>query len=114
MMFVRPKSGFTILELLIAAAITSVIVVMLGMMFGSLSSTTSHASERIDAFRDARAAIHVIERDLSHLVLPRPAGGQATAYFAINSDTSNTSGSYARHVYALTSTQNNSTAASPP
>jgi type II secretory pathway pseudopilin PulG len=112
-MFVRPKAAFTILELLIAAAITSVIVVMLGTMFGSLSSTASHASERIEAFRDARAAIHMIERDLSHLVLPR-SGSPAAAYFAINYDTSNASGSYARHVYALISAKNNPAAAPPP
>ena len=60
--------GFTLVELLIAAAITVVIVVMLGLMLGSLMSSASHASQRVDAFRDARAALQMMERDLSNLV----------------------------------------------
>src|SRR5205814_512657 len=62
------KGGFTLVELLIAAAITVVIVVMLGLMLGSLMSSASHASQRVDAFRDARAALQMMERDLSNLV----------------------------------------------
>ena len=72
-------SGFTIVELLIAAAITVVIVVLLGTMFGFLTGTTSRASQRIDAFRDARAAVQLMERDLSCLVRAQP-----TAYFALD------------------------------
>src|SRR5205085_10890750 len=41
---------------------------MLGLMFGSLTSASSRANQRIDAFRDARAALQMIERDLSGLV----------------------------------------------
>jgi type II secretory pathway pseudopilin PulG len=70
--------GFTIAELLIAATITALIVVMLGTMFTSLSSTATHASERIDAFRDARAALQMIERDLTGLVQ-----APSSAYFAL-------------------------------
>src|SRR4029077_6594974 len=62
------EGGFTLVELLIAAVITVVIVVMLGLMLGSLMSSASHASQRIDAFRDARAALQMMERDLSNLV----------------------------------------------
>ena len=60
--------AFTLVELLIAAAITVVIVVMLGWMLGSLMSSASHASQRVDAFRDARAALQMMQRDLSNLV----------------------------------------------
>ena len=62
----RPKdrSGFTILELLIACTITIVIVVLLGAAFGSLAKISSRTNNSIDAFRDARAAIHMMERDL--------------------------------------------------
>src|SRR4051794_28185218 len=70
-----PK-GFTILELLIAAAVTVVIVVMLGTMFGSLASTASRANQRTDTFRDARAALQMMARDFSNLVQVQPA-----AYF---------------------------------
>jgi type II secretory pathway pseudopilin PulG len=61
-------SAFTLIELLIAAGITAVIVVMLGIMFGSLTKTSSRANQRIDAFRDARAALQMISRDLAGLV----------------------------------------------
>jgi hypothetical protein len=57
-----------LVELLIAAAITVVIVVMLGLMLGSLMSSASHASQRVDAFRDARAALQMMERDFANLV----------------------------------------------
>src|SRR5204863_947511 len=64
----RFHAGFTMVELLIAVSLTTLIVVMLGIMFGSLLTTSSRASQRIDAFRDARAALQMIERDLSGLV----------------------------------------------
>jgi type II secretory pathway pseudopilin PulG len=91
------EGGFTLVELLIAAAITVVIVVMLGLMLGSLMSSASHASQRVDAFRDARAALHMMERDLSNLVcaqwniqtspVPTPVPVPVTrpaAYFALD------------------------------
>src|SRR5438874_3340248 len=61
------EGGFTLVELLIAAAITVVIVVMLGLMLGSLMTSASHASQRVDAFRDARAALQMMERDFANL-----------------------------------------------
>jgi hypothetical protein len=41
---------------------------MLGWMLGALMGTASHANARVDAFRDARAAMQIIERDLRNLV----------------------------------------------
>jgi hypothetical protein len=41
---------------------------MLGWMLGALMGTASHANARVDAFRDARAALQMIERDLRNLV----------------------------------------------
>jgi hypothetical protein len=41
---------------------------MLGWMLGALMGTASHANARVDAFRDARAAMQMIERDLRNLV----------------------------------------------
>ena len=64
----KSEAAFTIVELLIAASITVLIVVLLGTMFGSLTQTTSRANQRIDAFRDARAALQMMQRDLSGLV----------------------------------------------
>ena len=41
---------------------------MLGWMLGSLMRTSSHATARVDAFRDARAALQLIERDLRNVI----------------------------------------------
>src|SRR5438874_9375566 len=62
------EGGFTLVELLIATGITVLIVVMLGWMLGSLMSSATHTTQRVDAFRDARAALQMIERDLRNLV----------------------------------------------
>src|ERR1051325_7501936 len=77
----RPNrhTGFTLVELLIAVAITVLIVVLLGTMFGSLTRVTSRANQRIDAFRDARAALQMMERDLTGLV-----HAQQTPYLALD------------------------------
>src|SRR6266550_3680142 len=62
------RAAFTLVELLIATGITVAMVLMLGWMLGSLMSSASHATERVDAFRDARAALQMMERDLRNLV----------------------------------------------
>src|SRR5438132_10741805 len=64
----RSRAAFTLVELLIATGITVAMVLMLGLMLGSLMGNASHATERVDAFRDARAALQMIERDLRNLV----------------------------------------------
>src|SRR5207244_12980063 len=69
--FILPMPGeraFTLAELLIATGITAIIVVLFGTMLGSLLNTASRANQRIDAFREARAALQMIERDFSSLV----------------------------------------------
>jgi type II secretory pathway pseudopilin PulG len=84
------EGGFTLAELLIAAGITVVIVVMLGWMLGSMMSAGSRATQRVDAFRDARAALQMMERDLRNLVpnqwdskTPPNAITLPAAYFAL-------------------------------
>jgi type II secretory pathway pseudopilin PulG len=62
------EGGFTLVELLIATGITVAMVLMLGLMLGSLMGNASHTTARVDAFRDARAALQMIERDLRNLV----------------------------------------------
>ncbi len=90
------ERAFTLAELLIATGITAIIVVLLGTMLGSLLNTASRANQRIDAFREARAALQMMERDFSNLVptqwniqtspLPTPTPSPITrpaAYFAL-------------------------------
>src|SRR5438876_9454745 len=62
------ERAFTLAELMIATGITVIIVLLLGTMLGSVLNTASRASQRIDAFRDARAALQMMERDLNNLV----------------------------------------------
>jgi hypothetical protein len=101
----RP-TAFTIVELLIAVTITVLIVVMLGTMFGSLSNMASRTNQRIDVFREARAALQMIERDLSAIMHASPA-----AYFVATTDPSIYSdpgaGSQKNHqLYALCTLKN--------
>jgi type II secretory pathway pseudopilin PulG len=97
------RLGFTIVELLVAAAITVVIVVLLGTMFGSLMKTSMRSNQRIDAFRDARAALQMMKRDLANLVRAQP-----SAYFAMTDvyTDPNTSAVKNRQVYALCALKN--------
>src|SRR5256885_1554201 len=87
-LFQSRRAAFTIVELLVASAITLGIVVLLGTIFGAVTQTASRANQRTDAFRDARAALQMIERDLSKLVRnQRDAAGtpltRPAAYFAL-------------------------------
>jgi len=98
------RFGFTVVELLLAATITVVIVVLLGTMFGSLMTTSMRANQRTDAFRDARAALQMMKRDLANLVHAQP-----SAYFAmtdIYTGDSNTSTAKNRQLYALCALKN--------
>ena len=64
----RYCAAFTLAEILIASGITAAMVLMLGWTLGTVMRAGSHASARVDAFRDARAALQLMERDLRNLV----------------------------------------------
>ncbi len=64
----RRRCAFTLVELLVSVSITILIVVALGTMFTSIGATASRANQRTDAFRDARAALQMMTRDLSNVV----------------------------------------------
>src|SRR6266487_845236 len=112
----RSRAAFTLVELLIATGITVAMVLMLGLMLGSLMSSASHATERVDAFRDARAALQMIERDMRNLVrtqwdirtspIPTPTPipiTRAAAYFALKDIYADpaTAGNHNQQLYAL-------------
>jgi type II secretory pathway pseudopilin PulG len=105
----RNAAGFTIAELLVAAFITIGMVVLLASIFTSMSSTASRATRRTDAFRDARAALQMMERDLTGLV-----AAKQTAYFALDkrwqdgNDTysNSSSGNPNRQLFALIASRN--------
>ncbi len=69
----RAKSGFTLIEILLATAITALIVVLLMHIFSATATTWTHAEQRTDAFREARAALESMDRDLRNAVpAPKP------------------------------------------
>ncbi len=112
-------NAFTLVELLIAMAITMLIVVLLGTMFTSLASTAARANQRTDAFREARAALQMMSRDFANLVRtewdPDPFGAgppasapqprtRAVAYLAVKSISN--PGSYNQELFGLIAMKN--------
>lgn len=59
------RAAFTLLELLVAITITVLIVTLLSSVFTAAGKQWRASDQRIDSFRDARAALQVIDRDLS-------------------------------------------------
>jgi type II secretory pathway pseudopilin PulG len=95
----RKRTAFTITELLVAVTITVLIVVLLGSIFGSLIGTSTQASQRIDTYRDARAALQLMRKDFEALVTARPA-----AYLSLDPD--NGIGPDVRQLCGLVSAKN--------
>jgi prepilin-type N-terminal cleavage/methylation domain-containing protein len=60
--------AFTLAEMLIAVSITLIIVVLLSRIFGAAASQWQAADQRMDAFRDARAALQLMNRDLGRAI----------------------------------------------
>lgn len=88
-------SAFTLVELLVAIAITVLIVTLLSSVFNAAGKQWQASDQRIDSFRDARAALQVIARDLSR------ADTNGAAQMLTLSDIDAT-GNYAKEVFAVT------------
>lgn len=56
--------GITLLELLVSIAITSLLIVLLSSTLQSLTTSTNRSAGRIEAEREARAALEFLQRDL--------------------------------------------------
>ena len=85
--------AFTLAELMVAMAITIVIIAILFQVFSATAGQWQNADRRTDAFRDARAAIQLMGRDL----------GRAN----LNGDVQmltvkDVSGGFAKEAYAVT------------
>jgi type II secretory pathway pseudopilin PulG len=61
----RSIAAFTLVEILVAVAIVVFLVVVLAQIISSAQAIWRNSEARTDAFRDARAAIELISRDLS-------------------------------------------------
>jgi prepilin-type N-terminal cleavage/methylation domain-containing protein len=69
MLHSRRPAGFTLAEVLIAITITLVIVTLLFQVFTAAARQWQSSDQRIDAFRDARAALQIIGRDLGRALV---------------------------------------------
>lgn len=61
----RPRGAFTLVELMLATALTSLIVVFLAHSLGGLADIWRANEERTDTIREARAAFELLARDLA-------------------------------------------------
>lgn len=68
------EGGFTLVEVLTAATVALILVVAVLRIFTSLTTSTSQSDQRTDAYREARAALAIIQRDLAGLVVATNAG----------------------------------------
>lgn len=92
---VKSDPGFTLTELLVAMAILSGLIVLLFSVVDGTTKTWNQSEQRVDAFREARAALFVIARDLQTVVpAPTPTPTAATPnptpnfkYFFVVNDT---------------------------
>jgi type II secretory pathway pseudopilin PulG len=60
-------AGFSLVELLVACAITALVLGFVLRTFSAASLSWRHAEQRVDAYREARAAIDILTRDLQNV-----------------------------------------------
>jgi type II secretory pathway pseudopilin PulG len=89
------RGSFTLVELLVAITITVLIVTLLSTVFTAAGKQWRASDQRIDSFRDARAALQVIARDLGR------ADTNGDPQMLTLSDIDSTS-NYAKEAFAVT------------
>jgi prepilin-type N-terminal cleavage/methylation domain-containing protein len=60
----RIRSGFTLLEMLVAMGVFALLVVLLASMVGNVSSAWTRSREKMDADAKGRALMNVLQKDL--------------------------------------------------
>jgi type II secretory pathway pseudopilin PulG len=81
------KSGgaFTLVELLVAAALFGVLAILAATVVGSANNLSNLATEKMASARLAREVFDLMQRDLERVVAPHPARGlDSPTFFAIN------------------------------
>ena len=97
------KKAFTLLELLISMAILSLLMALLFQIFELSMRTWQSAEQRTESFREARAALHIISRDLRNTLR-----GNDKVTSLILDDRSPAAVRPNEEVYALTTLKRNS------
>ncbi|MBX7157897.1 MAG: prepilin-type N-terminal cleavage/methylation domain-containing protein [Verrucomicrobiae bacterium] len=96
------KKAFTLLELLISMAVLSLLMALLFQIFELSMRTWQNAEQRTDAFREARAALHIISRDLRNTLR-----GNSQVATLILGERSPSPTPPNQEIYALTTVKNN-------
>jgi type II secretory pathway pseudopilin PulG len=86
--------GFTLVELLLAIAITLVLVALLGRVLVATTSVYQIADQKMDAFRDAKAALQMMANDLGRADISGNEGFLNLSQFSSDN-------SYAMEAYAV-------------
>ena len=81
-------SAFTLLELLVSMSVLSILILMLFAFFNQATSAWQGCEKKIDTYREARAALYYLRRDLQNM----QAGGAVAFYINPQSDTVSFSG----------------------
>lgn len=101
-----PKNAFTLLELLVAMAVLAILVVLLLNMVDSATKLWRINENRVEGFREPRAALGIISRDLKTAI-----AGTNTNFFQLNDldyvPAGATAGSNASHVFFLSAMPKN-------
>ena len=77
---VRLAGAFTLIELMCASTLLSVIVLMMVGMQDQMSKAWKNSNRRMDATREARAALRMMTRDLDNLFFRTNTSGSTYAY----------------------------------
>jgi prepilin-type N-terminal cleavage/methylation domain-containing protein len=62
------RSAFTLVEMLVALAVTSILTILMLKMFSDSSTIWKKHDEKLDTFREARAALQLMARELSTVI----------------------------------------------
>ena len=104
------RGGFTLAELMVAIAITVIIVALFGSIFSGITNAAGRANQRIDSFRDARSALQMIQRDLAAVVhVP------SSAYLLFTNQTyADPASTKCAQIFALSAIKNQPAGSLPP
>ena len=66
---IQSKSAFTLIELIVAIALASILILVTAMIFKQASSAFSQSDARSEVYQNVRAAFDIIKRDISGATL---------------------------------------------
>ncbi len=69
---VRKQLGFTLIELLVGITVGILLIVILFQIFNVAAGAWQRSENQVDAYREARAALQLITRDLSSVAIQFP------------------------------------------